>query len=191
MLKVKLQNFGHLMQIADSLEKSLILGKTEDRRKRGHERMRWLDGITDTVDMNLGKLQEMVSNRETWHAAVRGVAKSQMWVGEQNQHKSKPSNKILRQWLSHACFSEIHRVLEICWPETSNWKCQMIFRKRQFLWRPFRSSISRSSEYQYMSSFFLNPVEQNSEPHIIRFNLCALILYFLSFLTVLKILIWK
>ena len=78
MLKVKLQNFGHLMQIADSLEKSLILGKTEDRRKRAHERMRWLDGVTDTVDMNLGKLQEMVSNRETWHAAAHGVAKSQM-----------------------------------------------------------------------------------------------------------------
>ena len=77
MLKLKLQYFGHLMQTADSLEKSLTLGKTEDRRRRGHYKMRWLDGITDSMDMNLGRLWVMVRNREPWHAVVHGVAKSQ------------------------------------------------------------------------------------------------------------------
>ena len=104
MLKLKLQYFGHLMQRTDSLEKTLMLGKTEDGRRRGWQRMRWLDGITNTMEMSLGKLRELVMNREAWHASVHGAAKSWTLLSD--------STELNWTWISrHPCqsFNKVSR----------------------------------------------------------------------------------
>ena len=113
MLKLKLQYFGHLMQRTDSFEKTLMLGKIEGRRRRGQQRMKWLDGITHSMDMSLGKLQELLMDREAWRAAVHGVAKS--WTRLRELHWTESINENRIKIISFIMGKEINNwVLALC-----------------------------------------------------------------------------
>ena len=135
--EAELQYFGHLMRRTDSLEKTLMLGKIEGRRRRGWQRMRWFDGITDSIDMSLSKLQEFMKDREAWSATVHGVAKSQIWLSDRTELTERIPSKLL-----HLAFKVHSDLTSIC---PSKHSCNSSSSNQLDDQRPYRPSQGSSS----------------------------------------------